>query len=357
MATSIGSKTSKVFIWIILLLLIIGLGGFGIGGFGRSLNVIGSVGDKEISANRYIETLRQEISAFEQQSGSSISPSEAIKLGLDAQALEKLIATTALDVEASQIGLSVGNKELASYLNKISQFQGPDGNFNQDTYRMVLTQINKNVSDFEQDVREGLTRDMLKDGLSSGGLQTNTYAESIFNYINEERIVKTAILTKNDLVSNIPSPSNADLNNFLSESEERFTVPEVLFAPNMVGMHQCGIAHAIEASIGLLDPDLHSLLYSTVVANGGNTVMPGFHQRLEAELRMLAPDTFDVSVPVGPQASDEAAWRGGMRLAASNALDRCWITKAEYEEKGHHLCRQRFKEVQNSMRVRKPGAK
>ena len=226
MAASIGSKTSKVFIWIILLLLIIGLGGFGIGGFGRSLNVIGSVGDKEISANRYIETLRQEISAFEQQSGSSISPSEAIKLGLDAQALEKLIATTALDVEASQIGLSVGNKELASYLNKISQFQGPDGNFNQDTYRMVLTQINKNVSDFEQDVREGLTRDMLKDGFSSGGLQTNTYAESIFNYINEERIVKTAVLTKNDLINNIPSPSNADLKNFLSESEERFTVPE-----------------------------------------------------------------------------------------------------------------------------------
>ena len=226
MATSIGSKTSKVFIWIILLLLIIGLGGFGIGGFGRSLNVIGSVGDKEISANRYIETLRQEISAFEQQSGNSISPSEAIKLGLDAQALEKLIATTVLDVEASQIGLSVGNKELASYLNKISQFQGPDGNFNQDTYRMVLTQINKNVSDFEQDVREGLTRDMLKDGFSSGGLQTNTYAESIFNYINEERIVKTAVLTKNDLINNIPSPSNADLKNFLSESEKRFTVPE-----------------------------------------------------------------------------------------------------------------------------------
>mgnify|MGYP003322139217 CR=1 FL=1 len=226
MATSIGSKTSKVFIWIILLLLIIGLGGFGIGGFGRSLNVIGSVGDKEISANRYIETLRQEISAFEQQSGSSVSPSEAIKLGLDAQALEKLIATTALDVEASRIGLSVGNKELASYLNKISQFQGPDGNFNQDTYRMVLTQINKNVSDFEQDVREGLTRDMLKDGFSSGGLQTNTYAESIFNYINEERIVKTAVLTKNDLINNIPSPSNADLKNFLSENEKRFTVPE-----------------------------------------------------------------------------------------------------------------------------------
>ncbi|MFL2789465.1 MAG: SurA N-terminal domain-containing protein [Paracoccaceae bacterium] len=226
MATSIGSKTSKVFIWIILLLLIIGLGGFGIGGFGRSLNVIGSVGDKKISANRYIETLRQEISAFEQQSGSSISPTEAIKLGLDALALEKLIATTALDVEASQIGLSVGNKELAVYLNKISQFQGPDGNFNQDTYRMVLTQINKNVSDFEQDVREGLTRDMLKDGFSSGGLQTNTYAERIFNYINEERIVKTAVLTKNDLINNIPSPSNADLKNFLSESEERFTVPE-----------------------------------------------------------------------------------------------------------------------------------
>ena len=35
--------------------------------------------------------------------------------------MEKLIATTALDLEASEIGLSVGNKELATKLGKQSR--------------------------------------------------------------------------------------------------------------------------------------------------------------------------------------------------------------------------------------------
>ena len=62
---------------------------------------------------------------------------------------------------------------------------------------------------------------------------------------------------------------------YLEVGNERFTVPEVLFAPHMVGMRQCGIHHTIASSISLLDPDLHSLLYSTIVAYGGNTRMPG----------------------------------------------------------------------------------
>ena len=70
---------------------------------------------------------------------------------------------------------------------------------------------------------------------------------------------------------------------YLEVGNERFTVPEVLFAPHMVGMRQCGIQHTIASSISLLDPDLHSLLYSTIVAYGGNTRMPGFYH-----LRMLA---------------------------------------------------------------------
>jgi len=66
-----------------------------------------------------------------------------------------------------------------------------------------------------------------------------------------------------------------------------------------------------ESSIGLLDPDLHSLLYSTVVAVGGNARMPGFHQRLESEIRSLAPDTFDVS------GTPEQERREGAREGAS----------------------------------------
>ena len=84
---------------------------------------------------------------------------------------------------------------------------------------------------------------------------------------------------------------------YLDVGNERFTVPEVLFAPHMVGMRQCGIHHTIASSISLLDPDLHSLLYSTVVAYGGNANMPGTVSALPGRKGSCAetePDEFRI---------------------------------------------------------------
>ncbi len=41
---------------------------------------------------------------------------------------------------------------------------------------------------------------------------------------------------------------------------ERFTVPEVLFNPSVVGLQQGGVAEAIGECISMLDPQLHSLM-------------------------------------------------------------------------------------------------
>jgi hypothetical protein len=45
--------------------------------------------------------------------------------------------------------------------------------------------------------------------------------------------------------------------------------------------------------------------------------------------------------------ADEGAWRGAVRLATSGKVDQIWVTKQEYEEKGHILCRQKLKEVED----------
>jgi len=89
---------------------------------------------------------------------------------------------------------------------------------------------------------------------------------------------------------------------YLDVGNERFTVPEVLFAPHMVGMRQCGIHHTIASSISLLDPDLHSLLYSTIVAYGGNANMPGTVSALprgggEGWCAETEPDEFRMHLP------------------------------------------------------------
>ena len=53
---------------------------------------------------------------------------------------------------------------------------------------------------------------------------------------------------------------------------------------NCFGMHQL-----VNNSISNCDIDLRPLLFNNVVVTGGNTLFPGFNERLNYELPMLAP--------------------------------------------------------------------
>ena len=203
-------------------MLIVGLGGFGIGGFGRSLDKIGSIGNKKIPTNDYVNTLRQEISNFERQNGKPISFNEALTLGLDGVAINKLLTTASMDSELSRIGISVGDAEIAKRVSEIPQFFGPDGVFDQDTYRMVISQIGKTVSEFEGELRANLSRDLLRQAVTGGLESTDTYANNIYNYINEERSLRSITLTKNNLQDSSPIPTETELSSFLEDNKESF---------------------------------------------------------------------------------------------------------------------------------------
>jgi actin-related protein 6 len=77
------------------------------------------------------------------------------------------------------------------------------------------------------------------------------------------------------------------------------------------------------------------------VLTGGNTLLPGFKERLELELRPLVPDEFDLHVDL-VDSPIVAAWKGASLMAASPDFQGWSVTKAEYEEDGTLRCRQRF---------------
>jgi len=81
-------------------------------------------------------------------------------------------------------------------------------------------------------------------------------------------------------------------------NNERFTIPEILFHPNDIGIPQMGISEAIVLSINLCPEETRSHLYNNIIVTGGNGCFPGFEERLTKEVRALAPDEFDVSVTV-----------------------------------------------------------
>ncbi|XP_059190291.1 actin-related protein 6 [Centropristis striata] len=124
-------------------------------------------------------------------------------------------------------------------------------------------------------------------------------------------------------------------------ANERFAVPEMLFHPSDIGIQEMGIPEAIVHSIQSLPEEMQPHFYQNIILNGGNTLFTGFRERLEAELRSLAPAHLPVSViePVNPICY---SWEGGKLLSHSPDYDEIVVTRDEYEENGHFICEEKF---------------
>ncbi|EED95752.1 actin, actin related protein, partial [Thalassiosira pseudonana CCMP1335] len=100
----------------------------------------------------------------------------------------------------------------------------------------------------------------------------------------------------------------------LAMSVERFAIPEVLFRPSDIGLDCDGIAEGIVESISACDATLRAAMYNNVLLVGGNARMPGYKERVEVELRKLAPVNYSVCVYL-PEDSISYAWEGSKEFA------------------------------------------
>jgi len=129
--------------------------------------------------------------------------------------------------------------------------------------------------------------------------------------------------------------------NIITVGNERFRAPEVLFQPNFVGMEQQGIHMLTFQSIMKCDVDIRRDLYKNIVMSGGTTMFKGIPERLEKEIKALAPQGMDIKV-IAPPERKYSVWIGGSILASLSTFEEMWVTKEEYDESGptivHRKC-------------------
>nr|XP_057931278.1 actin-related protein 6 [Doryrhamphus excisus] len=124
-------------------------------------------------------------------------------------------------------------------------------------------------------------------------------------------------------------------------ANERFAVPEMLFHPSDIGLQEMGIPEAIVHSVQSLPEDMQPHMYDNILLTGGNTLFPGFRERLETELRSLVPTHMPVSVML-PDNPITYSWEGGKLLAQYPDFYRMVVTRDDYEENGHFICEEKF---------------
>ena len=223
---STGKTISKTFVWVIIGLAMLGLGGFGASNLSGTIRTIGTVGDKHIDVGEYARQLGQEIRAVEAQTGERLPFVRVKEIGLDQAVLARLVSARALDHEATQMGLSIGDAALRDQIVDIPAFQGIDGSFDREGYTFALERSGTSEADFETRLREETARTLLLGAMVGGVVMPDTYVSTLLNYIGETRNFKWARLASADLNEELPTASDATLRSYFDENIDEFMLAE-----------------------------------------------------------------------------------------------------------------------------------
>ncbi|MFZ1469122.1 MAG: SurA N-terminal domain-containing protein [Paracoccaceae bacterium] len=219
-------KGDSIAAWVLTGMLVLGLGGFGVTSFGTGVTSIGSVGKEVISTDDYARAIRQEANAMSAQLQSRISMSDALTFGLDQQALRSVITRAALDGEAAQVGLSIGDASVAAEVRKMDSFSGTAGGFDRDSYAFALKQEGWSEAAFENAVRKDVARSLLQGAVTGGFDAPQPVLDAMYRWVAERRSFSMIRLTEGDLTAPLPQPTDEQLQAYYQANIASFTKPE-----------------------------------------------------------------------------------------------------------------------------------
>ncbi len=220
------SKAREAAVWVMMSMLILGLGGFGVTSFSGGVTKVATVGDAEITTDEYARAFQGQLSAFSQQIGQPISSQEALAFGLDRQVLQGLVVRAALDNEAQRVGLSVGDAVVATELTSMDAFKGVSGVFDREAYRFTLDRNNQSEVEFETGLRRDVTRELLQGVIVGGFAAPATLTDTLYDWAAERRGFSMLRLGEADLAVPVADPTEAELAAYHTENIEAFTRPE-----------------------------------------------------------------------------------------------------------------------------------
>jgi peptidyl-prolyl cis-trans isomerase D len=145
---------------------------------------------------------------------------------LDQAVLQRIVSARALDHEASQLGLSIGDAALRDQIIDIPAFQGINGSFDPEGYTFALEQSGTSKAEFETRLREETARTLLQGAMVNGVVMPATYVSTLLNYIGETRDFTWARLASADLKTELPTATGEELQIYFNENIDDFMLSE-----------------------------------------------------------------------------------------------------------------------------------
>lgn len=166
MLQSLRDRMSGVVAWFIVGLLIIPFAFFGIDQFttGNANPEVASVGDRDITLREFRNAYNQRYQRLVQMLGENFDPSTLDRGVMRQAVLEDMIQQEARLQYAQANGWRVSDQALVEFLQEVPAFQR-DGRFSAEAYRELLAQQGMSPQRYEQQLREGLRAEQLRNAV------------------------------------------------------------------------------------------------------------------------------------------------------------------------------------------------
>lgn len=256
---NLRTRGKSTVVWILMGLLVLGLGGFGVTSFSGGSTEVGSVGETPVTADEYARGLRNQMNAYSRQTGQPLDMTEAQSLGLPRMVQAQLFTGAALEEQARIIGVSVGDERVRQSILSADAFKGPNGNFDRTAYSEILRRERLSETEFENTIRSDEARLLIQRAVSGGVVAPAAMVDQTAGWLLETRDLSWHELTEERLPEPVASPDEETLQAWHEANADRFTAPEkrklsyVWLTPEMlsdeVELDEQALRDAYEANI------------------------------------------------------------------------------------------------------------
>ncbi|HZR56252.1 MAG TPA: peptidyl-prolyl cis-trans isomerase [Terriglobales bacterium] len=206
--------------------------GFGsadfLGGGSPQRGIVATVGDQQVTAS---EVQRQARAMLEQQFPRGGAQASMLLPYFAQRAADQLISEKAMLAEAQRLGLRATDDEVREELQKnpnLAPTFFPGGTFiGQDKYEQLLQQHDLTVPQFEQELRDQVLFNKLRNLIAGSASVTDAEVRQEFEKQNTKVKFEYAVLKKDDILKEI-HPSDAELKAFYDRNKATYnnSIPE-----------------------------------------------------------------------------------------------------------------------------------
>jgi peptidyl-prolyl cis-trans isomerase D len=215
--------------WVAKILLLLLAASFAIWGIedtfrGSNAGALATVGDRQVTAEEYQQSLRQTLQTISRSTGQSLSQEEVRALGYDRIVRENLIHQAALDTQADKLKLAVGTRALEASTLANPAFHGPGGQFDPAAFNNMLQANNMNEAMYIASETREMKREAIVGSVTANFTLPNTLVEALAKFRSEQRDARFFLIRGS--LADVAEPSDSDLKQQYEKTPAAYTAPE-----------------------------------------------------------------------------------------------------------------------------------